>query len=128
MAFTAVIGICVLTATVTLFIRQYRPEYSLAVTAAAGCVIMLIILSGMTGLIGDLRELFEATGLNGTVFKIVLKSLGICYITSFAADLCKDFGQTSLAGKIELAGKATIVMLTMPLIKQILKSALELIG
>ena len=66
-------------------------------------------------------------GFDNYIFKTVLKSLGICYITSFSADMCKDFGQTSLAGKIELAGKIAVVVISIPLINEILNSALELI-
>ena len=127
MIYTIVIGISIITAVTVLFIKQFRPDYALLVTAAAGIVIMLIIISVFTDLLDDISELFEKTGVDSGVFSIVLKSLGICYITSFSADLCKDFGQTSLSGKVELAGKITILIITMPLIKQILESALELI-
>lgn len=125
---TVIIGISILTAVLVLFLKQYRLDYALVVSAAAGVVIFIIIISEVSGLIDEFNNLFSLTGLDDAVLKIVLKSLGICYLTVFASDLCKDFGQNSLSGKIELSGKVVILGLTFPLVKQILSSALELIG
>ena len=76
----------------------------------------------------ELAGIFQKSNLDNSVFKAVLKALGLCYITNFASDTCRDFGQTSLASKVELAGKISIVILTLPLINSILSVALELIG
>ena len=45
-----------------------------------------------------------------------LKTMGIAYVTQFAAELCRDSGQSSIASKIELGGKVIIVTLSMPLL------------
>lgn len=127
MAIFSIIGLCIVASVVALFLKQYRPEFSLIFVAAAGSFIVLIIVVGASGLLDELREIFELSGIDNDIFKVVLKALGVCYITSFGADLCRDFGQTSLAGKIEFAGKVGVVFLTLPLVKQILNTALELI-
>lgn len=115
-------------AVATLFIRRYAPEYALLTAVASGCVILLLIIVSLSGLIGDIESIFSSAGLDNGIFKTVLKGLGVCYLTSFATDVCRDFGQTSLGAKVELAGKVTIVLLTLPLIKMIIKTATELIG
>ncbi|MEE1277947.1 MAG: SpoIIIAC/SpoIIIAD family protein, partial [Acutalibacteraceae bacterium] len=60
--------------------------------------------------------------------KTALKALGICYITQFAADVCRDFGQTALASKAELAGKCAIFLLSLPLVTSIVEIAVNMIG
>ena len=73
-------------------------------------------------------SLFELSGIDSELLVTVIKAMGVCYITGFASDICRDFGQTSLAGKIELAGKITVVLINVPTIKIIINTAVELIG
>lgn len=111
-----------------LFLKRFAPEYAMVVSIAAGVVILLILLVDLGSIFDAVEQLFISSGLNGEVFKLTLKALGLCYITNFAVDVCKDFGQTSLASKIELAGKIAVITLSFPLIETILKTVTELIG
>lgn len=123
---TDVIVLCLLAASLVLLIRKYSPENALTVTLAATVVVLLYIIAKSSGLISELWSIFDTFGLDPEIIKITLKALGICYITGFAADVCRDFGQTALASKVELAGKVSVVLLTLPFIKQILIVATEL--
>lgn len=123
-----IIGVCVITAVASLFIKKYQPEYSLVLTLLSGALVLVALALTLGGIISQLRDVFDSSKLDSEIFKVVIKALGICYITNFAGDTCRDFGQTSLAAKVELAGKITITVLTLPLIKGILSTALELIG
>ena len=124
----SVIGVGLIGAVATLFIRRYAPEYAMLTAVISGCVILILLIVSFSGVIGDIESIFSQAGLDNGILKTVLKGLGVCYLTGFATDVCRDFGQTSLGSKIELAGKLTIVLLTLPLIKVIIRSAVELIG
>ena len=117
---------CLVASAIILLIKKYSPESALTVALAAVSVILLFIIISASGLFSEMRELFDSFGLDPEIVKITLKALGICYLTGFAADVCRDFGQTSLASKVELAGKVTVVILTLPFVKQILRVATEL--
>lgn len=127
MLFT-VIGAAIISAMLVIFLKQHKPEYALMTAAAAGVVIALMVLASLSGITDTLRSLFSAANIDSDLFTAVIKAMGVCYITGFASDLCKDFGQSSLAGKIELAGKITVVIINIPIINVIIKAALELIG
>lgn len=124
--FLKVILMCLVTSVIILLIKKYSPENALTVALAAVSVILLFIIISASDLFSEIRELFDSFGLDPEIVKITLKALGICYLTGFAADVCRDFGQTSLASKVELAGKVTVVILTLPFVKQILRVATEL--
>ena len=49
---------------------------------------------------------------------ILLKTLGVCFLTQLSADSCRDAGEGALAAKVELAGKLFIVILALPLFQQ----------
>lgn len=124
--FLKVILMCLVASVIILLIKKYSPENALTVALAAVSVILLFIIISASDLFSEIRELFDSFGLDPEIVKITLKALGICYLTGFAADVCRDFGQTSLASKVELAGKVTVVILTLPFVKQILRVATEL--
>ena len=58
----------------------------------------------------------------------MFKTLGICFLAQFAADSCRDAGESALASKVELAGKISILVLSLPLFEDIAQTALGLIG
>ncbi len=123
-----IISVCLLTAVASLFIKRYHSEYSLVLTLVAGAAVLTALAVTVGEIVSELRDIFSYSELDSDIFKTVIKALGICYITSFAGETCRDFGQTSLSAKVELAGKVAVTVLTLPLIKGILSTALELIG
>ena len=94
----------------------------------AGALLLWMILSKISPAISQIRELISAAGISGEYGVILLKTLGVCFLTQLSADSCRDAGEGALAAKVELAGKLFIVILALPLFQQIAGSALSLIG
>lgn len=122
-----IVALCVVAAVAVLFLKQHRPEFALLLSTAAGIIALIYMLSPVFQIIESLKNQLESVGLS-EVFKVILKVIGICYLTDFSADLCRDFGQSSLAGKVETAGKIAIVALCLPLVDSVLKITQRLIG
>lgn len=119
--------ICVVAAICVIFLGQHRPEFALLLSAAAGILTLLYLLAPIIEIVDNLKVRLDSAGL-GNVYATLLKTVGICYITDFAADLCRDFGQSSLAAKMEIAGKISIVALCFPLVDTLLGITDKLIG
>ena len=81
----------------------------------------------ITGAISHIRQLLVATKIPLEYIEILFKTLGICFLTQFASDVCKDAGETALSSKIETAGKVIILIISLPLFERITSIALELI-
>ena len=52
----------------------------------------------------------------------MLRIVGITYLAEFAADLCRDAGFSAVAGQVELAGKLTIMAVSLPVIIGLLEA------
>ncbi len=122
-----VVGFAIVAVFLIVFLRQHKPEYSLLVGIAASAMLLIYLLGDIVKIIGEIRNLFAQVDLSVEYIGLIFKVLGICYIAQFAAELCADFGQSSLAGKIELAGKISILILSLPIIKQIISLTMQLI-
>ncbi len=124
----AIAGIAIVAAILAAVLKRYHQEYSIAVTIAAGVMILVQILSNITPAISQISTLLTSAGLNGEYALILFKALGVCFLTQFSADSCKDAGESALAAKVELAGKIAIVLLSLPLFESIASTAVSLIG
>ena len=69
-----------------------------------------------------------ASGVSGEYTIILIKTLGTCFLAQFAADACRDAGESSLASKVELAGKVAVILMALPLFEAIANTAITLIG
>jgi stage III sporulation protein AD len=61
------------------------------------------------------------TGIENGLIKILIKIIGVGYLTEFASGILNDFGGNALADKVVLCGKLTIVVLSLPILKGLLQ-------
>ncbi len=111
-----------------MILRQYKAEYAIAVSVAAGAVIFFDVIYSVVRPLLTLRDLVVGSGVNSAYFAIALKALGICLITGFISDICNDFGQTALGSFAKTAGRSVIFIMSVPLLCELLGAALEFIG
>lgn len=112
-----------------LVLRQYKPEWAVFIRMAVTVVSMGIILTMAGTVIAYVTELTEGTGaLDGATWSMLLRALGIAFLTETAASICRDSGEASLAGWVETAGKLEILLLSFPLIRTVLDTVAALLG
>ncbi len=119
--------ILIITAIFGVLLRQYRPELSLLLIIISAVLTLVIILTALTKPIDTLTQKLTTHGIELSYFKVALKALGIGYVTSFCADICRDAGQTTLASLAETTGKCGIFILSLPLVFNIIDLALGFI-
>ncbi len=115
-----IIGIGLSGAILSLIIKQYRPEIAIAVPILTAAAITALCLPYIAAMIEMFEQLADRSGISAQHLKIVIKIIGIAYICQFAADICRDAGEGSVAGKVELGGKLLIISLSVPIIYDLL--------
>lgn len=121
-------ALAVVVALLAVVVRQYKAEYGMAVGVAGGVLLLLLILAQMTGMRDFFTGLIDQAGIEQEWLSLLLKALGICYITQFASDCCRDAGETALASKAELAGRIAVVLLALPMLSQLLETIATVIS
>lgn len=109
-------------------LRSRLGEYSFLLLIATVCIVLFMVLGNLFSAFSKVRDLFNKSGNVGEYFTVALKALGISYVTTFAADSCRDFGLSALAQTSEIVGKIAIFILSLPLVTSILESALKFVG
>lgn len=123
----SVFGIAITAAAAALLLRQYLPQYALLITLGGGALLFFFAILQLGDAFSLLRRLLSMTGADLGNIGILLKALGVCYLTQLGADCCRDAGETALAGKVELAGKAAILLLSLPLFEELISFVERLI-
>lgn len=116
-----IIGVAFVTAITAILLRGTMPELSFAVTITGVIVILLFIVNYMRTTLGFFLEIAGMTGVDNEVIKILLKIVGVGYLTEFGAGILSDFGSNAVADKVVLGGKITMLFLAIPVIKMLLQ-------
>lgn len=109
-----------------IMIKEQRPEISLLIAVATGVLIFISVCDKLKILLLLLEETAQKAGVSEGYFAIVLKVIGISYLAQFGIQLCMDAGQSSVAGKIELAGKIMIMVISAPVLLSLLDVVMNL--
>ena len=115
-----IIGAAFLTAICSAILRSTKPELSFVVVVTGIIIILLFILDMVKGSFAVLSEIATMTGLENGVIKILLKIVGVGYLTEFSAGVLNDFNAASVADKVSLAGKITVIVMALPIISGLL--------
>lgn len=119
---------CITAAALSLVLRQYRPEYAVFVSLGCSVVALLWLLQSIAQILEGLEQLFEGAMLSGELIQVVMKCLGVCILTELAGQTCRDAGENAIAAKVELAGKVTLVLVSLPLFERLLGVAERLLS
>ena len=118
----AVTGVCL-----CVIVKQWKSDFLPLLRLALTVVFAGAILSLSVPLVSYLREMTSQTGLSAYA-ALLVKALGIAILTQCASDICRDAGESGVANGVELAGKAEILLLCLPLLGEIFASVKELLA
>ena len=113
----AVIALALVATVLCKLLDKYDRIYSIFIAVAAVVLILLTLFTYISPIADTVQSLFTRAGLSSEYLEILFKALGICYITQFAYDICKDCGENAIATQIELTGKISLLILALPLFK-----------
>ena len=116
-----ILGIGMVTAVLSLLVKQHRPELALAIPILGGAAIFFCVAPYLRAIVEVFENLAEQAGLPNQYLRLILKMIGVAYLCEFAAELCRDAGEASVAGKIELGGKLLIFSLSLPIVYQFME-------
>lgn len=121
-------GAAVICALLCVIVRQYRPEAALGIGIAGGVLLMCAAAVMLAPTVEALKDLAQRAGLEDGFAQVLIKALAVCCITQLAADICRDAGESALASKLELAGRAAVAVISLPVFTELADIAARLVG
>ena len=110
----AIFGIAA--AVLSLVLKKDNAAFGIAISVVASVIIFIAVIPQLSGVMELLNNITGAINTDIPFVPIVVKILGIAYISEFSAQIINDAGETAIASKIELAGKILIMTVSAPII------------
>lgn len=112
----------------TLLAGSVKREYGIAVMIGASLLLSVYSLSSMEAVISRIRAFETAIGLDKEYLGILLRMLGIAYLTQFVVSLCRDAGNHAVAGQVGVVGKISMMLVSFPVLEALLKTLGDMLG
>ena len=126
-----IICICaaaVVSSVLAVLLKKHNAEYSLILAVCVVSLILMHIISALVFAVSGIEDIFAKSQLSTVYIEILLKCVGICFITEFTCDCCKDASQTALSSVVLMSGRICVLLTAFPLFKEFLSLALDLTG
>ena len=111
-----------------LFLKQTKPEYAVCVSVGTGILLLFLVAERLRLVIENIRLIQSAISIQSAYIQVLLKIIGITYISEFATDICRDAGYAAVAGQIGVFAKLSILAVSMPIVSALLQTIQSFLG
>ena len=109
-----------------VIIRQIHQSGALPLQWIGVLLLGVAGLTMMQPLLSFVSEL-AATSALGEIASLLLRGLGVAYLTQLCADFCRQSGEGQIATGVESAGRIQLLLLALPWLQQLVETAGELL-
>lgn len=120
MSIITICGAAIVTAVLTVMLRSQSPHSAMLLSVAAGAVIILSLLKNIPDTLSGIQSVLNDGGVDTSDIAILLKVMGICFVTEFTCDCVTEAGLLSLSTNISFAGKILVLLTSVPLFQNII--------
>ena len=114
----AITGAAICVSMLALSVKSVKKDMGQLVTLAAVVCMMIALVPYIMRIVASIKELSTYSEMGEKYFEPILKITGISYICRMGAELCADCGETTLAARVETAGKIAIGVITIPIARE----------
>lgn len=107
--FSLILGI------ILIVLKNVNYEFFVVASVLSGIFISIYVFKIVYEEVLFIKNLVNISGVSTSIYKIILKIVGIGYLTEFSSQTLNDFGLQSLSNKVILAGKVIIIYVALPI-------------
>ncbi|MBQ7740789.1 MAG: hypothetical protein IJT65_06125 [Eubacterium sp.] len=104
----------------SLLLKDKNRTFAVLISFSGSVIILLLMFSGLKGVVEKLRDIAALNSSSQAYIKLMLKVLGITLLTGFVGNVCRDNGESALAGVTETFSKVIIITLVLPLFEAVI--------
>jgi len=115
-----ILGIALAGTVAAIVLKEYKPVFALCAGCITAIIIFLLLLQQLGYVFDIIHQIASRLSLQSEYIELIIRIIGIAYLARFGSEMCRDAGQNAIAQKIELAGKITIVVTSIPILTSVL--------
>ena len=122
-----IVAIALITVFAHMLVKQVKPEIAVIIALVGSIIIISLTVNSLKSVISSFYSIFKTTGVDAALLTPLFKIIAIGYIAEFGANICVDAGASSVADKILFSAKIIILMLSLPIITQVIDMVVALL-
>ncbi len=100
--------------------KSGKAEYGIYISIALSLILFFSVLEHLRTVVSAVRKLGDYIRMDQAYVGTLVKMMGITYIAEFSSSICKDAGYQTIAAQIEIFGKLSVLVLSMPVLTALL--------
>lgn len=113
-------------AVIAMTVRSTHREMGIVFSLLCGVSLLILLIGQLSQAVQAFRDMAQLAKVGEAHLSVILKVLGVSLLGEFAAQSCRDAGEESLAMRVELGGKIMLVILSLPLLQEIVTLIVEM--
>ena len=120
-----IIGI--VTVLLAIQFKSVKPEYGTMLSIIACIFIFIYSLARISDIVEIVDKLSGLTSISREYIKILLKITGITFISEISSDISKDCGYVAVANQVQIFGKLTVLVISLPVFIELITAVSSLL-
>ena len=122
-----IVAIGIVGGILALMLKKDNQTFAIMVSLGVAVLIFILLMPPLAGLIALISSITGLLSTGQEYVLVVVQIIGIAYVSEFGAQICNDAGESSIASKIELAGKVLIMGIAAPIILSLVETVVAII-
>ncbi len=119
-------GLALLGVFTALLLKNGKGEYSLIIGLAMTALVCSYVVINLLEVVNAIHQVWNSVAGNSEFLHILLRIVGITYVSDLTSNICKECGYATLAGQVAVAGKMGVLLAGFPIFMNLLNFVLEL--
>lgn len=113
---------------IVLVLNPHSKELALLLTLGVCCMVIAAAGQFIQPVVGFLDNLQQIGQLDSGYLSVLLKIVGIGFLSEVAALVCADAGNATLGKTLQLLGSCVVLWLSIPLLNSLLELIQDILG
>lgn len=119
-------GLALLGAFTAMLLKGSKGEFSTIVGLAMALLVCGYVVINLLEVVGRIEGVWNRIAGDTEFLHILLRIVGITYISDLTSGICKECGYGVLAGQVAVAGKMGVLLAGFPIFMNLLEFVMEL--
>lgn len=97
-------------------LKETGSSMSMYLSLALSIFVLFYAVDRMTYVVDFFDKVIDGIGLEEGYLEILIKIVGISYMCEFTSNICREAGFSAVAGQVEISGKLTMMVISMPVL------------
>ena len=120
-------GVAILGITLSVVLKTNGSPISQFVPQITAIVILITSVTALAPFVSYIKGLVLGTNVKNDVIYIIVTASVVALISKTVADICNENGSQMLKNSVEFAGNAQIMLLCLPLFKELMSGIMEIV-